>query len=131
MPWHEVQFFRITSHTLPPGLITCGRVALRSCALRGLTTGPANAPIATRTTSQTAAFPNLCFIRKFPLRDFERPGARTDRVALDAVQMDEAQQHIRRLPGALVDVVREHDVTVALERAVDTADKDHWAFLVR
>src|SRR5215471_11936974 len=38
MPWHRVQFFRITFQTSPSGRETCGRVGLRPWAERGKAT---------------------------------------------------------------------------------------------
>src|SRR6266571_7899673 len=54
-----MQFLRITCHTGPLGLVTCGRVGLPPiCAA----TGAASAATMTARTDQIAAFPNLHFI---------------------------------------------------------------------
>jgi hypothetical protein len=46
---------------------------------------------------------------------------------VDPVQVQQADQHVRRA----LRVVGEHQMAVALERAVDAADEDHRHLLVR
>src|SRR5712671_4301217 len=59
MPWHDVQFLRITCQTGPDGGTTCGRDALRPCAATVLVTVVTHATVRAKTTAQIAALWNL------------------------------------------------------------------------
>src|SRR5262245_36739622 len=108
--------------TGPCGVSTWGRVGLlRNCAAAG--TVPATT---TTAASHDAAPPRpALFITSISAmirgsHDFEvrqRAGAGADPVELDAVEVQDAEQHVRRA----LRVVGEHQVPVALERAVDAA----------
>ena len=67
MPWHWVQFLRMTCHTGPSGRSTFGRVAPRFCAATGATRDAVNAAITTSRAGPTAALPNLNFIGDFSI----------------------------------------------------------------
>src|SRR5436305_15199595 len=108
MPWHDVQYLKITCRAGPFGGVTCGRVALRpicadTAAQESATTIAAAMPVGRIVTTS------------HHLQRLERAGARPDPVLIDPVQVQHAQQHVR---GALR-VVGEYEVTVPLERAVD------------
>ena len=64
------------------------------------------------------------------LRDFEQARAFADTVPLDAVEVQDAEQHVGRLPNGLIDLVREHEMTIASERAVESSDQDDGTLLV-
>src|SRR6516164_7260373 len=113
MPWQAVQFLRMTCQTGPSGRVTCGRAGLRPiCAHNG--------------SANSAARTGFANFTSTTLRDRQRSGTRTETLAIDAVLMENAQQHVRSpLP-----VVRENDVAIPLERAVDAAYQNNRHFLV-
>src|SRR6266508_359570 len=112
MPWHDVQYVKITCRAGPFGGVTCGRVGRPPIWPAGVATDAHSVSAATPTPARTR-----------PCRSIARP----DLVRVDPVQVQDAQQHVR---GALR-VVGEHEVTVSLERAVDAADENHRYLLVR
>src|SRR5580704_10762410 len=117
MPWHAVQFLRITSHTGPSGLCTFGRVALPPiCAARG------SSQIANRKTRSAA-------LAEFLDIDLEgdRFRAGTKALPFNAVLVEDAQQHI----GGSLRVIGVSDVAIPLEVAVDPAQQDDGHFHVR
>src|SRR5262245_607205 len=126
MPWHDVQYLKITCRAGPFGGITCGRVG------RG-DNWPASVAADAQTTSATTPnapktrTPRWLTTALHHLERLEPPGARPDFVLVDPIQVQQAQQHVR---GALR-VVGEHEMTVPLERAVDSTDENHGHFLVR
>src|SRR5213593_5219728 len=84
--------------------------------------------MSTTTTSHIAAFRNLAFIPRFSLsKSGKRSGTLTDTVPFDAEQMQDTQQHVRRL----LCVVRKHNMTISFESPVDAADENHRHFHVR
>src|SRR5438067_9463306 len=125
MPWHDVQYLKITCRAGPFGGVTCGRVALPPiCA--DTADEPSTAPSAT--TIAAAAMPiGRIVTTSHHLQRLEPAGARPDPCLIDPVQVQHAQQHVR---GALR-VVGEYEVTVPLERAVDASDENHGHLLVR
>src|SRR5690348_3351205 len=118
MPWHAVQFLRMTSQTGPSGLSILGRVArFPTCPAKGKAT-------------------SIAIVRKWRMHlkrkrlgaraeRFLRPGLASSRIVLrnvlDAVFMEQSEQHI----GGALRVVRKHDVAVSLERSVQAAQQDH------
>src|SRR6266508_2788554 len=114
MPWHDVQYVKMTCRAGPFGGVTCGRVGRPPI-------WPAS--VAADAHSASAAAPHPARTRQrrsvtTPLHHLERlksTGARPDPILIDPVQVEHAQQHVRRA----LRVVGEHEVTVALERAVD------------
>src|SRR5438046_10375201 len=115
MPWHDVQYLKITCRAGPFGGVTCGRVALPPiCA------DTAAEPSAT--TIAAAAMPiGRTVTTSHHLQRLEPAGARPDPVLIDPVQVQHAQQHVRRA----LRVVGEHEVKVPLERAGDASDENH------
>src|SRR5690349_10048787 len=108
----------MTFRTSPCGGTTCGRVA-RPASCADSVAAETNA-----TTPATSAAPANARVTRMRLHHLERlqpAGARPDLVHLDAVEVQQAEQHVRRP----LRVVREHQVAVALERAVDAAHQDH------
>src|SRR6185436_12520633 len=110
MPWHEVQYRKITCRTGPCGGFTCGRVGrAASCAATGEPSATTNAATA---------------IHVLISHHFERlkPAvARPDLVDVDAVQMQEAEQHVRRP----LRIVGAHEMAIPFERAIDAAEENH------
>src|ERR1700722_17573388 len=60
-------------------------------------------------------------------KSWQRSGAVTELLLFNAVQMQDAQQHI----SCFLCVFREDDVAISLEGPVDTADEDHRHLDVR
>src|SRR5438874_1052672 len=126
MPWHDVQYLKITRRAGPFGGVTCGRVG-RPAICADTADEPSTAPSAT-TIAAAADMPvGRTVTASHHLQRMQPAGARPDPVLLDPVQVQHAQQHVR---GALR-VVGEHEVTVPLERAVDASDENHGHLLVR
>ena len=115
----------MTSRTGPWGIWTRGRVA-PLCATTGPDIHPLDSYWATSNIDPIFCVPlQACiFLQASPGRG---PAALPDTLSLDTVQMQDAEQHVRRS----LRVVREHHVTVSLERAVDAADENHRHLLVR
>src|SRR6185436_13210451 len=119
MPWHEVQYLKITCRGGPFGGVTCGRVGRPPICAE--TAVEQNAAPSAATIAAAATPVRRRVTTSHHLQWLEPPGARPDLVLIDPVQVQDAQQHVR---GAL-GVVGEHEVTVPLERAVDAADENH------
>src|SRR5687768_11694708 len=99
MPWHDVQFLKMTCRTGPCGGTTTGRAARPPiCADAGTVSAAAtNAAAAIHSTPRTLCTPRI--FRTLVSDHFERlqpPGAGPDALHLDPVQMQEAEQHVRR-----------------------------------
>src|SRR2546426_7399496 len=110
----------MTCLTAPRGKSTSGRFRpLRFCAAAGIT----------MTATSTATTNNIFIFIGIPcLRQPRQPScAVTDTVAVNAVEIQNRQQHV----GASLRVVREHKMTVPLERAVDSTDEFNRYFLMR
>src|SRR5438874_12863357 len=117
MPWHCVQFLRITCHTGPSGRSTFGRVAPRFCAAAGAAMKAAKAAMRTTRAANTAALSNIRFIEISPASNKSRqtPGAVTETIPVDAIQIEDAQQHV----GTPLHVVGKDNVTIPFERSID------------
>src|ERR671936_434699 len=121
MPWHDVQYLKITCRAGPFGGVTCGRVG-RPPICADIAAEPST------TTIAVAAMPvDRTVMTSHHFQRLKPAGARPDLVLIDPVQVQNAQQHVR---SALC-VVGEHQVTVPSERAVDAADENHGHLLVR
>src|SRR5918993_796503 len=120
MPWQVVQYVKITLRGAPCGGTTCGLVARPNCAITGGAAVHASTPMATRVRWIRRV---TCDIRAclHHLERLQPARARPDLVHLNPIEMQDAEQHVR---GPLR-VVREDEVAVALERAVDAANEDH------
>src|SRR5437660_6627046 len=126
----------MTCHTGPSGLSTFGRVAPRLCAATGVATDAAKAAQevkATRRARHSPTFPNIDFIRKLSFIYFassqpgKPPGAVTETIPMDAVQIENAQQHVR----TSLHVVGKDDVAIPFERSVYAADELYEHFVMR
>src|SRR5262245_24522890 len=151
MPWHDVQYLKITCRVGPFGGVTCGRVgrppicadtAAENAAIATIITATGSKARTARLRGSGAGFWGPAsdragvwggaprgVDRATTSHHFERlkpAGARADLVLIDPVQVKDAQQHVRRP----LRVVREHEVAVPLERAVDAADENHGHLLV-
>src|SRR5205809_4333403 len=119
MPWHDVQYLKITCRAGPFGGVTCGRVGRppicpSSVAIDAHSTSAATAHEAARTRARGSI--------TTPLHHLERlqpAGARPDLVLVNLVQVQNAQQHV----GRALRVVGTHKMAVPLERPVDAADE--------
>src|SRR6516164_1194295 len=106
MPWQAVQFLRITNHTGPSGRVTCGRAGRRPIwAYAG------RAKVARSQKPEARRRTGCAEVLRMVLSDRQRSGARAETLALDPVEMEEAQEHVR----CPLCIVREHDVAIALE----------------
>src|SRR5579862_7493266 len=113
MPWHAVQFLRMTSHTGPSGRTTCGRMGFLDCAAPGV----ADSAITTASVLKNVHFigispcltpsalllqtPGRCALyehrpgdssldsRRLLGESWERSGARTETLLIEAVQMQD------------------------------------------
>src|SRR5213594_1683428 len=113
----------MTCLTVPFGSCTMGRFRpLRFCAATGITDPARMTAIANHNT----ALSDLCFIDKSLGESGQTSRAVADVVQVNVVEIENAQQHVR-VP---LRIVREYKVTVALESAVDSADKLDRNFLV-
>src|SRR5436309_77863 len=125
MPWHEAQFLKMTCLTGPFGVSTDGRVGFsRNCA-DTVETDRATATTAIDLVSILCVLRVLCVLDQLEGR--KRSIARSDPVLLDSEQVQDADEQI----GRPLRVVGEHDVTIPLERPVDSTDEDHRHLLVR
>src|SRR5215510_15644545 len=126
MPWHDVQYLKITWRAGPFGGVTCGRVGRPPIWPASVTadadSASATAPHPARTRQRRSITTVLHHLERL-----QSARARPDLVLIDPVQVEHAQQHVR----SALRVVGEHQVTVALERAVDAADENHGHLLVR
>src|SRR5687768_786278 len=152
MPWQDVQLLKMTCRTGPCGGTTCGRVARPSCAFTGMATVMKIETTATQhhprrhcdsrprrwlrrpgrglsaEASAKADVSDSCRITcLYHLERLQPAGARPDLVHLDPVQVKHAEQHVRRP----LRVVRECQMPIALEGAVDAANEDHRNLFVR
>src|SRR5437773_5448432 len=127
MPWHDVQYLKITCRAGPFGGTTCGRVGRGAnwpadVAADAHSTSAAIAQAPTRRQRRSITTPSLDHLERL-----QSAGARPDLVLLDPVQVQDAQQHV----GGALRVVGEYQVAVPPERAVDAADENHRHLLVR
>src|SRR4029450_1323890 len=100
MPWHDVQYLKITCRAGPFGGITCGRVG-RGASWPARVAADADSTSATTAidlTVTTALAPGPEPRRRSSqhLQRLETSGAGADLVLIDPVQVQDAQEHVRR-----------------------------------
>src|SRR6185369_4715085 len=107
MPWHSVQFLRITCHTGPSGLVTCGRMGRPdSWADAGIA---AIKPVAAHNLHMCA------------LRQGKRRRAGTETLPIDPIKMEDDQEHV----GSPLLIVRIHNMAIPFERSVDSSQQNY------
>src|SRR5215831_6246553 len=117
------------SRTGPCGIWTRGRVA-PLCATTGSAMYAAARPMAAKASANFPSFMFMVLRRCLSIalcQARQRPGALPDKLPIDPVQMQDAEEHVR----CFLRIVGKDDVAVAFKRAVDSADQDHGNFHMR